>query len=91
MFTALALLLVQSVIELPSSGTMSGGGGLQPKTEAGASTSMQPAQVDVKPPEGDPSATAAASSKPDDEVLITSSYKKALITAHTFLSVFLRK
>uniref|UniRef100_A0A5K3F1J8 Nipped-B protein n=1 Tax=Mesocestoides corti TaxID=53468 RepID=A0A5K3F1J8_MESCO len=80
MFTALALLLVQSVIELPPTGAnvhhqrTLGGGDL--KTEGDETASGQ---------------DAAVASRPDNEVLVTSSYKKALITAHTFLSVFLRK
>lgn len=82
MFTALALLLVQSVIELPAHTTA------EAKAAAGGTTgdANGSSQEPLKP---NTSTTVVA--KPDDEVLVTSSYKKALLTAHTFLSVFLKK
>ncbi|KAL5105362.1 Nipped-B protein [Taenia crassiceps] len=81
MFTALALLLVQSVIELPTS-SVSGlqrtldGTSAENKLDSGDNTIGQ---------------DASAVHRPDDEVLVTSSYKKAIVTAHNFLSAFLRK
>ncbi|CDI96881.1 nipped b protein [Echinococcus multilocularis] len=81
MFTALALLLVQSVIELPTSSAssqqrVSDGVSAEDKLDSGGNATGQNAPV---------------VHRPDDEVLVTSSYKKAIITAHNFLSAFLRK
>ncbi|VDM33859.1 unnamed protein product [Hydatigera taeniaeformis] len=81
MFTALALLLVQSVIELPVPNVSS-----QQRVLDGTS-------ADIKTDNGETTIGQGASAayRPDDEVLVTSSYKKAIITAHNFLSAFLRK
>ena len=82
MFTALALLLVQSVIELPTSAPSFGH---QRRSDGGIGESK---------PEGNENAIGQdpnAAHRPDDEVLVTSSYKKAIVTAHSFLSAFLRK
>ncbi|VDK23311.1 unnamed protein product [Taenia asiatica] len=81
MFTALALLLVQSVIELPTSSVSS-----QQRVSDGASAESKPDSSDNTTGQD-----ASAAHRPDDEVLVTSSYKKAIITAHNFLSAFLRK
>lgn len=97
MFTALALLLVQSVIELPTTPTIgsftaitaaSGDNNTQPKLESGGSQH----QPEMKAENNNGlDQNAATDVKLDDEVLVISSYKTALITAHKFLSVFLRK
>ncbi|KAG5443974.1 Nipped-B-like protein B [Clonorchis sinensis] len=79
MLTALALLLVQSVIVLPTP--------LDAKLATSEETSNS-ASKDVV----DPSTSGLTEEqKMDDEVLVINSYRNALRTAHTFLLVFLRK
>lgn len=78
MFTALSLLLIQSLIELPTAPSF----GQQQKEDAVKSEALEQ-QADQKP--------VASESKPDDEVLVVSSYKRAVLTAHNFVGSFLRK
>ncbi|THD18350.1 Cohesin loading factor subunit SCC2 [Fasciola hepatica] len=77
MLTALALLLVQSVIVLPTP--------LDSKTTQPDSTSTH------NEPTADSAQANTEPQKTDDEVLVINSYHNALRTAHTFLLVFLRK
>ncbi|CAH8574922.1 unnamed protein product [Schistosoma turkestanicum] len=76
MLTALALLLVQSVVSLPDPSPLS--------SEYNPNVFYQTSNVSV-PTNG------ALIQKADDEVTIINSYHNALRTAHTFLLVFLRK
>ncbi|VDN98426.1 unnamed protein product, partial [Rodentolepis nana] len=82
MFTALSLLLVQSLIELPTVPSF----GQQSKDKQ---------QQEYLEQHQNSSAVDSTSSlheiKPDDEVLVVSSYKRAVLTAHNFLASFLRK
>lgn len=80
MFTALALLLVQSVIELPQVGSSD-----DKSANGGNDVSQQSEALGV-------SAIGNTSTyRPDDEVVVVSSYKKAVLTAHNFLLAFLVK
>ncbi|CAH8627447.1 unnamed protein product [Schistosoma mattheei] len=75
MLTALALLLVQSVISLPDP---------SPVNSEQNTVFYQSSNVSV-------STDGGLVQKADDEVTIINSYHNALRTAHTFLLVFLRK
>ncbi|CAH8872943.1 unnamed protein product [Trichobilharzia szidati] len=75
MLTALALLLVQSVVNLPDPSPMN------------SDNSHAPYQC----PTAAASSDGNTLQKADDEVTIINSYHNALRTAHTFLLVFLRK
>ncbi|CAH8644983.1 unnamed protein product [Schistosoma guineensis] len=75
MLTALALLLVQSVISLPDP---------SPLNSEQNTVFYQSSNVSV-------STDGGLVQKADDEVTIINSYHNALRTAHTFLLVFLRK
>uniref|UniRef100_A0A0X3NT48 Nipped-B protein n=1 Tax=Schistocephalus solidus TaxID=70667 RepID=A0A0X3NT48_SCHSO len=79
MFTALALLLVQSVIELPT----------RPTDQKASSANAD--EISAAAAANNPDPSKAKPSRPDDEVLVTSSYQTALRTAHSFLAVFLKK
>nr|VZH95966.1 unnamed protein product [Spirometra erinaceieuropaei] len=79
MFTALALLLVQSVIELPS------------RPADSKTSSANADEISSTAATNNPDSSKAKPSRPDDEVLVTSSYQRALRTAHSFLAVFLKK
>ncbi|XP_018654847.1 putative nipped-b-like protein (delangin) (scc2 homolog) [Schistosoma mansoni] len=76
MLTALALLLVQSVISLPDPSPLN--------SEQNTNVFYQSSNVSV-------STDGGLVQKADDEVTIINSYHNALRTAHTFLLVFLRK
>ncbi|CAH8674533.1 unnamed protein product [Schistosoma rodhaini] len=76
MLTALALLLVQSVITLPDPSPLN--------SEQNTNVFYQSSNVSV-------STDGGLVQKADDEVTIINSYHNALRTAHTFLLVFLRK
>ncbi|VDN17373.1 unnamed protein product [Dibothriocephalus latus] len=79
MFTALALLLVQSVVELPGRPTDNKAPAANADEISTAAAANNPDSSRAKPP------------RPDDELLVTSSYQRALRTAHSFLAVFLKK
>lgn len=71
MLTALTLLLIQAVVQLPKP---------NPHAEA-----VPPGST------GDAVRSGVESEEPDIEMTIVKSYQTAMRTAHTFLSVFLRK
>ncbi|VEL14232.1 unnamed protein product [Protopolystoma xenopodis] len=96
MLTALALLLVQSVIELPDgkilgSNVGGSGGSRSSNGQVGDWIRGAPAlgmsSLDSTVGTGGPNNR----SRIDDEVVIITSYQNAMRTAHTFLLVFLRK